>query len=281
MSDLQAYLDDLQLTVPTSQSLDFVCSLQSHHIAQYSFNNLAVLLGEDISLNLSHILDKIVIQGFGGYCFEHNKLAFEFLSHLGYDVRLVMARVLNGQLLDRPRTHRITLVSIQDDVYLVDMGFGADCPTQPLRLEPDIEQTIATDTYRIVKSADGEFDLQIWKPQSKQFYTLYRFDLAHYTDEDCVLGNFYSSKHPKAVFVNNLVASIKDDKRTAGIRNHVYFIRQNGTETECLIESAEALHKLLAEAFHIHVESVIAEHLFDRFIAPKLAEVHACNAINP
>lgn len=270
MSDLQAYLDDLQLMAPEHLCVDFLCSLQSRHIAKYSFNSVAVLLGEEISLNLSNILDKIVRHGFGGYCFEHNKLAFELLKTLGYDVRLVMARVLNGQEIDRPRTHRVTLVNIDEKNYLLDVGFGADCPIAPLLLQSGVQQQIGHERYRILEQ-DDEYDLQIQR--SGKFYTLYRFDCAEYTEADCVMGNFFSSKHPKAVFVNNLVASIKDANVTSGIRNEVFFTRHEGREQERLIDSARTLHSLLAEVFHVQVEMVIAEHLFDRCIAPKLAEL--------
>ncbi|RBO85952.1 arylamine N-acetyltransferase family protein [Marinomonas aquiplantarum] len=270
MSDLHAYLTDLKLTKPDELSVAFVGQLQAAHIAKYSFNSLAVLLGEEVSLDLTNVYEKIVLHGLGGYCFEHNKLAFELLKSLGYDVCLVMARVLNGQEIDRPRTHRVTLVKVEEETYLLDVGFGADCPIAPLLLQSDLLQQIGHERYRIVVQ-DGEYDVQIQK--AGEFYTLYRFDLAEYTDADCLMGNFFSSKHPKAVFVNNLVVSIKDADRTSGIRNEVFFIRQNGLEQERLIDSAQALHALLAEVFHIHVEMVIAEHVFDRFIAPKLAEL--------
>lgn len=270
MSDLHAYLTDLKLTMPDELSLAFVEQLQAAHIAKYSFNSLSVLLGEEVSLDLTNVYEKIVLHGLGGYCFEHNKLAFELLKSLGYSVRLVMARVLNEQEVDRPRTHRVTLVNIDGKRYLLDVGFGADCPIAPLLLQSDLEQQIGHENYRIVLRG-GEYDLQIQR--SDNFYTLYRFDLAEYTDADCMMGNFFSSKYPKAVFVNNLVASIKDVNQTSGIRNHVFFTRQHGIEQENLIDSAPALHSLLAEVFHVHVEMVIAEHLFDRFIAPKLAEL--------
>ncbi|AEF56103.1 arylamine N-acetyltransferase family protein [Marinomonas posidonica] len=267
MSDLHAYLTDLKLSTPEELSLAFVGQLQAAHIAKYSFNSLAVLLGEEVSLDLTNVYEKIVVHGLGGYCFEHNKLAFELLKSLGYSVRLVMARVLNGQEIDRPRTHRVTLVNIDGKAYLLDVGFGADCPISPLLLQSGLEQKIGHENYRIVEQG-GEYDLQI--ERSGSFHTLYRFDLAEYTDEDCVIGNFFSSKYPKAAFVNNLVASIKDFNRTVGIRNHVLFTRQNGHEEERFICSAEDLHSTLLQVFNVDVEPVIAQHLFDRFVAPRL-----------
>tara|TARA_R110001606_G_C15269214_1_gene639302 strand:- start:665 stop:883 length:219 start_codon:yes stop_codon:yes gene_type:complete len=68
-SCLQNYLSDLGLVVPETPSIEFVKSLQERHVVRYSFNSLAVVLGEEISLDLEDISQKIVIRGLGGYCF--------------------------------------------------------------------------------------------------------------------------------------------------------------------------------------------------------------------
>ena len=70
--EFQEYFEKLNIQ-QESLSLELVSEIQKQHIANFSFNNFAVLLGKSISLEISDILNKIVTTGLGGYCFEHNK----------------------------------------------------------------------------------------------------------------------------------------------------------------------------------------------------------------
>lgn len=267
-SSLQHYLSDLDLVVPDSLNMAFVASLQERHIARYSFNSLAVVMGEDVSLDLDAISQKIVTRGLGGYCFEHNKLTFELLSALGYDVTLTMARVLNNQDNDVPRTHRVTLLKHDGVTYLIDTGFGSNCPISPLVISSHLPQPVGKEAYRILDKKNGEYDVQIIK--DGDYFTLYRFDLAVYTDADCTIGNFYSSHYPKAGFVNNLVVSLKNTDRTIALKNHIVSINDSSGTQERMLNSPAELHQVLTEAFGFDLELVITEHLFDRFLAARL-----------
>ena len=127
------YLDDLELSASTD--IGFLNELQSKHIARYSFNSLAVVLGQDISLDIHDILNKIVNKQRGGYCFEHNKLVLNVLAELGFDVRLLMAKVIYNRDVDVARTHRITLLNLDGDDYIVDTGFGHFGARFPVKLQ--------------------------------------------------------------------------------------------------------------------------------------------------
>ena len=275
---LKNYVLDLGLTIPKSLDLAFVKALQTAHISRYSFNSLAVVMGEDISLDLEDISQKIVQNGLGGYCFEHNKLTFELLRAVGYDVTLIMARVLNNKEIDVPRTHRLTLLSHQGNKYIVDTGFGGNCPIEPLLLQPDLLQKAGSDAYRIMAKDNEEYDLQILK--QGDYYTMYRFDLAVYTDADCLIGNFYSSKYPTAGFVNNLMVGLKNADLTVFLMNHELIERRQGESQQRVLSSPEALHKVLTDVFKFNIELVITEHLFERFLASKVADLGCENDIS-
>jgi N-hydroxyarylamine O-acetyltransferase len=276
---LQNYLTNLDLSQPTELSLSFVELVQNKHIANYSFNSLAVVLGEEISLETELLSEKIVTRGLGGYCFEHNKLTYELLSALGYEVELKLARVLYNQEKQAPRTHRVTLLKHQGLRYLIDTGFGAYGPSYPLLLEVDQEQTIGGETYRIISLSKQkqletvEYDVQILK--GGDFFTLYRFDLADYSDADCQLSHFFSHKYPEAGFVNNLVISLKSDERIIALKNHELLTRftdEKGQRIELtdVVRSADALHNILTDSFGIALDQAITAHLFERFLVPKL-----------
>jgi len=269
-SSLQNYLSDLDLAVPEQLNMEFVKALQSAHVSRYSFNSLAVVLGEEISLGLDAISQKIVTRGLGGYCFEHNKLTFELLKALGYDVQLKLARVLNNNLeREAGRTHRVTLLTLEGVSYLVDTGFGGNGPIAPLRLDINTDQTAGLDRYRLLAKDKGEYDLQVIK--DNDYFTLYSFDNAAYSDADCELGHFYSHKNPQAVFLKNLMVTLKKNDQTLALVNNEFITRDYQGEQKRLIESSESLGNILASEFDIALEPAVVEHLFIRFLAPMLS----------
>lgn len=269
-SSLQKYLSDLGLVVPEPLNIEFVQALQERHVARYSFNSLAVVLGEEISLELDAISQKIVTRGLGGYCFEHNKLTFELLKALGYDVQLKLARVLNNNFeREAGRTHRVTLLTLEGVSYLVDTGFGGNGPIAPLRLDSNTQQVAGLDRYRLLAKGKGEYDLQVMK--GEDYFTLYRFDHADYTDADCALGHFYSHKNPNAVFLKNLMVTLKQKDQTMALVNAELIIRNRQGEKKRMIETPELLNDILITEFDIVLDPALVEHLFIRFLAPILA----------
>lgn len=262
------YIEAMELSAPKEPNLAFLNTFTIQHIERFTFNNLAVLLCQDILLDLPAIFNKVVLSGAGGYCFEHNKLAYEALSHWGFNVRLLLARVINNNERPVPRTHRITLVELNQQRYLIDVGFGAACPTAPIHLDNPLPQQAGFEHYQIQTNDHGEFEL--WQCNKDGPFLLYRFDLAQYTDADCELGHFYSHKHPNAAFKNNLVVSKKTSASAISIANQrLKYSSASSTNVE-LIESSKALFEILTNLFQLQVEQAVCEFLFEHLIAPKI-----------
>lgn len=266
--DIQAittqYLQALELSEP-KHTLEFLNQLQSRHIAKFSFNSLAVVLGEDINIDSDDVFQKIVAQGKGGYCFEHNKLVYDVLTHLGFETRILMGRVIYNNLeAEAPRTHRVTLVSLNGEDYIVDCGFGHYGAWFPVKLS-DQAQPQLSDRFRVIQHHDGRLLYQLIK--DGDFFTLYTFDLNQYNEADCLLGNFYSHKHPNAGFVNNLVACRKEHGTIWSLRNEQLFVIESGHTQITKIDTPELLASLLKELYGLTIDGQQAEFLFDRFIA--------------
>jgi N-hydroxyarylamine O-acetyltransferase len=264
----QFYLRALELDAPSSPNLQFLTELTKRHCGTFTFNSLGVLLQEDLPLDNESLIHKLVGRNAGGYCFEHNKLTFDLLTHLGFNTRLVLGRVLNNVVHPVPRTHRITLVELESEWFLVDVGFGGNCPTTPIKLHSDALQTSGMDQYRVRALPNNEYELVLMK--DGESFILYRFDLADYSDADCELGHFYSHKHPNAVFVNNLVVSRKETHDYCVITNHLFQHRQPHQTRHTEIDSADTLHTLLTNVFGLSIDREVCQFLFNRFIVPKL-----------
>ncbi|ARU54550.1 arylamine N-acetyltransferase [Oleiphilus messinensis] len=263
----QLYRDELQLT-PGSADLKLLQDIQSRHNELFSFTSLAAALGRDIRVDSDSVYEKIMVNRLGGYCFEHNKLVYDVLVGFGFAVRIAMGRVVYNENVDRPRTHRLSIVTLNGERYLVDAGFGHFCPRFPVKMEPGLEQDQGDGIFRIARLASDQYGLQIWK--EGDFFTLYTFDDGIYTEADCLLGNFYSHKHPTAVFANNLVASRKTPTLTYSLRNsELHLIRSEGSTIE-QITSVEQLHRILTELFLLNVDEQLCDQLYARFIASTL-----------
>jgi len=258
-----AYLSDLELVASTD--IEFLNTLQSKHIARYSFNSLAVVLGQEISLDMTDVFIKIVNKQKGGYCFEHNKLVLGVLTELGFNARLLMAKVVYNRDIDVPRTHRITLLNLNGVDYIVDAGFGHFGARFPVKLELGVEQDQRDAIYRIVKNTDGDYCYQLFKDEI--FFTLYTFSLYHYSEAECIPAHFYSHKNPDAAFVNNLVVCRKFYNDILSLRNGEFFRISNNHTIRTTIYSAKQLYEILDETFELTLDYAIAEFLFSKFIS--------------
>ncbi len=262
-----AYFDRLQLgSKPIS--LEFVAQLQLRHLAEFSFNSLAVLLERDISLNIDDIINKVVKQNWGGYCFEHNKLMHDALAALGFTVRCLIAKVINNQDIDTPRTHRITLLEWQNKPYLIDVGFGASCLLAPIKIEHNAHVECRGKQFRVVINKNQDFQLELLTPAG--YFSLYTFNLQQYTEADCLMGHFYSHKYPGAIFVNNLVVSQILPELTLSLRNDQYHkICVDRTEV-IAVADASHLQSIIEQDFGVLLSHQECDKIYNKVIKPAI-----------
>lgn len=122
---LDAYLErigyhgDLQ---PTGRTL---AALHRAHVNSIAFENLDVVAGRGVSVDLDDVQAKLVGRGRGGYCYEHNVLFAAVLERLGYRVDRLLARIGADHDRPRPRTHMTLHAHGDGHSWLADVGFGA------------------------------------------------------------------------------------------------------------------------------------------------------------
>lgn len=247
--NIQDYLAQVAIKQSPEVSIHFMKKLQAAHVGTFCFSNLGVLLHEDLSLESQALFERVVTRKRGGYCFEQNKIVYEILQYCGFSCEIALARVLHNRHVDVPRTHRITKVTIDANTYIVDVGFGPLVPREPLLLDCDEPQDQGDSIYRIVRARSGHYLLQ--KEEVDGWFTLYSFDDAMYTEADCVCGHHYSSTHPEAAFVNNLVISKKSYDDVQLLRNAQFHRIQGGRTAVTEISSKDHLGAILAQEFGI------------------------------
>lgn len=155
MMHLPAYLQRIGYEGPLNASLESLQRLQSLHTQSIPFENLSPFTGREVRLDLPSLVEKLVHQRRGGYCYEQNLLFEYVLETLGFRVTSLAARVrmnVPDEVLT-PRSHMLLLAHLDGADYVVDTGFGGMTPTAPLKLSPGLEQQTPHGRYRLL--ADG------------------------------------------------------------------------------------------------------------------------------
>ncbi len=254
----ERYLEALNVAAAPA-SFELLSTLITKHIATLSFSSIGVRLQDSLPLDLPAIFDRIVIERRGGYCFEQNALLFEVLQELGFDVDIKLARVIYGRDYLPGLTHRITIVTLDQRPYVVDVGFGPNGPATPVPLFE--EQSEDTEwKHRVHEFREGEYHMQSHKPDGP--YSLYRFDLGQYGPSDCEIAHFYSQHHPDATFVNNLVVSRILDDEIHSLRNRTFIRIHPAGEDVTTVNTSHQLHNLLRDEFGIKVSEAESHRLF-------------------
>ena len=103
--DLDAYLRRIGFSGPAEPSEAALVALHRAHLAAIPFENLDIMLGRGVQVDLDSIQAKLVHARRGGYCFEHGQLFGAVLERLGFGVDRLLARVGPDGAPVPPRTH--------------------------------------------------------------------------------------------------------------------------------------------------------------------------------
>src|ERR1700761_9778460 len=143
--DLTGYFERIGYSGGAEPTLEVLQDLVTAHTQAIPFENLDPLLGVPIDdLSPEALADKLVDRRRGGYCYEQNGLMGYVLQELGYGVRRFAGRVVWTLGPGDPipaQTHTLLGVALpgEGQLYLVDVGFGGQTPTSPIRLETGSE----------------------------------------------------------------------------------------------------------------------------------------------
>ena len=219
---LDHYLARIGLAAPAAPDAAGLLQVQAAHRQAIPFENLDVRLGRVIHSDSAQVFAKLVRARRGGFCFEHNRLLADMLAALGFDCRLLLARVLLGDPpAVPPRTHCLVLVKLDGADWIADAGFGAAyAPPMPLA-DGALAQSGDGAQHRLRRiGAEGDVPgawlLERLGPKDAgdgrarsdhAFEAQYAFDLAQVADADMALGCHWAATHAASRFTNVTVAS--------------------------------------------------------------------------
>jgi N-hydroxyarylamine O-acetyltransferase len=247
--DRDAYLARIDYKGSLAPTLETLRALQFAHISAIPFENLDIVLGRSISLDLAHIQAKLVTAKRGGYCFEQNALFAAVLESLGFDVIRLAARVRFGAKEIRPRSHMLLEVRFVAEPWLSDVGFGCAGPLYPIPMLDGAQDHQGAWTFRIRTEGD---ELVLESKESDGWLDLYSFTRERQYPVDYEASNYWTSTHPSSPFVQGLVVQKGTLSSRLILRHRELTELKPPDKTTALIEGDEALLKLLANRFGLN-----------------------------
>ncbi|WP_154854702.1 arylamine N-acetyltransferase family protein [Cyclobacterium xiamenense] len=250
---LQAYFNRVGYGGEREPTLEVLQQLHYLHPQAIPFENIHSFLGIPVALGLPELVQKLVLEGRGGYCFEQNLLFGQVLRTMGFLVKGLSARVFwevpEGEI--KPRDHMLLLVQVGGRKYIADVGFGGASFTAPLSLDDPDPQETPIEQYRISKEADFYY-VEIWVKE--EWRLMYRFGLEPQLLPDYEVVSWYLCTHPSSLFVKDLmVARCMPWGRYALYNDRFTIHRKNEASQKRTITNYQELKELLEEIFLIQL----------------------------
>jgi len=244
--DLQAYAARIEYAGEFKPTLATLRDLHLAHATHIPFENLDILLGRPIRLDVESVSAKLIQARRGGYCFEQNALFAAVLEAIGFHVTRLAARVRMAATEVRPRSHMLLTVDIEGERWLTDVGFGGEGLLMPVRLKVgEVERHFGWQ-YRVILDG-GLHVLQSLRPEG--WFDLYSFTLEEQHAVDYEVSNHFTSTFPQSPFVNKLVAQRPGkDVRLTLVNRQLTEQRPDGV-SEITLADDDAVLETLAERF--------------------------------
>lgn len=226
--DLDAYLSRAGLAgEPLPPTGGTLARLHRAHLAAFPFENLDILLGRGVRVDLESVQAKLVGARRGGYCYEQGQLFGAVLQRLGFDVDRRLARVWRSAEVP-PRTHLTLRVGdpASGERWLADVGFGMS-PAGPVPLDVPGPHEIDGWTYD-VRPSDRPGIWDLWELQGEEWARQYQFDEAIVVPVDVVLSNHYTATHPDSWFTRGPVVARREPDAVISLRGRTYTVTRPG-----------------------------------------------------
>jgi N-hydroxyarylamine O-acetyltransferase len=264
--DLDAYLERIGLNGRPS-----IAQVHRAHLTSIPFENLDPHQGLPVSLEVEDIERKLVTERRGGYCFEQNLLLKAALEALGAEVDMFLARMrLLGPMarppdargwvgtsfepakpgVVRPRSHLLLRVSENGASWHADVGFARGI-LEPIPFGPGPTQEQSGWSFRVVE--DGS-ELVLQKLAGDEWADVYGFLPQPVPLIDVETSNWWTSTHPRSLFVTGLIVGVRGDDGTGTLLcdwSELSLSEQTPAGTSVTPLEREAIPELLATRFSL------------------------------
>ncbi|MFZ6770643.1 arylamine N-acetyltransferase family protein [Undibacterium sp. Di26W] len=267
-AQIQTYLDRIAYTGPRVATLDVLTALHVAHLQHIPFENLDISLGHKLDLSTPALLDKLLQQRRGGFCYELNQAFRLLLQSFGFQTSLIAARVFNGKDYGPDFDHMLIQVQLDGQGWIADVGFGDSFRTpltmngQPItelgmqyqvQPEPGLEPTTAC--FKLMQGRDN-------KSMQPQFH----FSLQAFEIDDFAAMCLYQQTSPLSHFTQKTICSIATPQGRISISNNKCISTERGVRQVHSMRDENEYRALLQQHFGIHltadadIQKLMARH---------------------
>jgi len=248
--DLDAYLARLRYEGARDETVGTLQGLHRAHALVIPFENLDILLGLPIRLDLDSLQAKLVASRRGGYCFEQNTLFAAALEAFGFEVTPLAARVRMGRTGPTPRTHMVLEVVAEGEKWLADVGFGGAGLLDPLPFGS--EEPVHQGAWSFRLQREDDLHVVRWL-QREGWQDLYAFTLEPQLSIDFEVANHFTSTWPRSPFVTNIYVQRPGLQERLGLTREEFVVKLPEGEERTVVTSDEQLVEILEGRFDLRL----------------------------
>ncbi|SFA84064.1 N-hydroxyarylamine O-acetyltransferase [Acetitomaculum ruminis DSM 5522] len=242
-------IDPKRIIKPDKETLDELiyahqCSVPFENLNSWKFK-------QPVSLYTDALLEKILGEGRGGYCFELNGIFNKLLQSLGYVSFCVYVRVGYNPTDPRPVSHRGIFVNIDEEFYYVDVGFGGPMPAGAVHLVENERQEFKGEYFWFEKLNQVEWIL--WRENNEGKFEANLVVSTIARDElDFLSLNLVMSTGKDSLFTKVPYISIRTKEGHNSIKEgNKLIIEKNSVIEEKILENDDELFDALEKYFGI------------------------------
>lgn len=251
--DLSGYLARIGYNGPARPDYDTLARLLAAHMNTIHFENIDVLLGRPVRLDLEGLQEKIVRGRRGGYCFEQATLFEAALKAIGFSTTAHTARVTLVLPPDKaPRGHMFLVVTLPEGEFVADPGLGGFGCRNPIPLDGrpalDGDETnvfVFDGRRRTLKIESGERKIDAWTSG---------LDDDNWIDFE--VANYWFSTHPASPMRQRLMLRAMAPRGRITVMNRNVTVRTDGRSRTFQLEDRKALRCLLRDTFGFDLAEV-------------------------
>jgi N-hydroxyarylamine O-acetyltransferase len=250
--DIDAYCRRIQWSGDRAPGFDTLAALLLAHTEHIPFENLDVLLGRPVRLDLDSLQDKLVRAGRGGYCFEHATLFAAVLETLGFTVNRHAARVvLFAPRTEVPRDHMFLTVTLGGATFVVDPGFGPFAPRFPV---PLVEAGAGDRATHWMTRENGLWALHVTRDDQPAIGWLATLETENAVDFE--VANHFTATHTGSPFLNWIMLSAITPEGRVNVMNRDVTLLFGEEPRRMQLADRTALRGLLLEHFGFDLPEV-------------------------
>ena len=236
-------------------SVDALRELVQAHLLRVPFENISKLYykkhQELRSLpSLELFLDGIERFHFGGTCYPNNYYLYQLLANLGYPTKLCGADMSN------PDVHLVSIVTLEEREYLVDVGYAAPFLTPlPRDWATDYTIILGRDRY-VLKPQDAQScsRMELYRDGNLKHGYLVKPQPRQIHEFEHVIGDSYRQD---ATFMNALLLARFFVNRSLVIHNLTVIESQGSLSSIRTLANQDELIQVVSECFGIPKEFTI------------------------